>query len=413
MALVIVASVGCAGVFAPVRPTTEPVTLRFAYPLDQQREPYERLAAEFRDIHPDITVEVIHIADMDYAASQESGVDVFETSQFDLPTLVERGAILDLDPILQEDPYGIAADLYPNVLNAFTWQGQIWAVPADIDPWVLYYNRDLFDQAGVPYPDPEWTWDDFLEKAALLTDDLGSHKQYGFASNPEEPLEIIAFIYQHGGTLVDSLVDPQAPMLNTSSTVEAVTWYADLALQYQVMMPPEVLQRYPRGGAYEAAIRGHVAMWVGPMSIRGGYLWNFEWPFNWGVAPLPQDEQRATLLHLSGYFISTYSPHPREAWLWIQTITGSPRLASNLPPRRSVAETPGYQQRVGPEMADVARASADYGLTSPPTPWLTSLIAWFGEALSSILNGEQTVEAAMEGVQRQAEMALDAQRLTQ
>jgi hypothetical protein len=64
-------------------------------------------------------------------------------------------------------------------------------------------------------------------------------------------------------------------------------------------------------------------------------------------------------------------------------------------------------------MAGVAMASAEYGLTSPPTPWLTSLIGWFGEALTSILAGEQTVEAAMEDMQRQAEIALSAQELSE
>lgn len=407
-ALLVLGVAGCADILSPPTPTAEPITLRFAYPLEEKGEAYEKLAAEFHDAHPEITVEVQNLEDIDYMASQGSNIDVFEAEQFHLVSLVERGAILNLDPILHEDPHGIVDDFYPHILNAFTWQGQIWAVPADIDLWVLYYNKDLFDQAGVRYPQPEWTWNDFLETATLLTVDRGDHKQYGFGANPSEAPELVAFIYQHGGAVVDSVVDPQAPTFDSPANIEAVKWYTDLALEYGVMTPPEVIEHYRRGGAFEAAIRQDVVMWIGPMSIRGGLVWRFEWPFDWGVVPLPRDEERATLFVLSGYFISAHSPHPREAWLWIDKVTGSPRPAWNLPPRRTVAEMPSYRQRVGEEVADAALASAEYGLAPPPTPWLMEILTWLNEALSSILTGEQTVETAMQEVQQKAERALAA-----
>jgi len=413
LALLVASLTGCAGLLASPTPTPEPITLRFAYPLEEKGEAYEKLAGEFHDAHPNITVEVQHIEDINYIASQGSNIDVFETSQFNLVSLVERGAILNLDPILQGDPHGIVGDFYPYMLETFSWRGQIWGLPADVDPWVLYYNKDLFDQADVRYPQPEWTWNEFLEKAALLTLDQGGHMQYGYGSNPKEAPEIIAFIYQHGGSLVDSLVDPKTPTFDSPATIEAVEWYVNLALEYGVMPPPEVIERYRRGGAFEAAMRQHVTMWMGPLSIRGGLTWHYEWPFNWGTVPLPRDEERATLLQLSGYFISAHSPQPREAWLWIEKITGSPRPAWNLPPRRSVADMPSYRQRVGQEVADAALYSAEYGLTSPPFPWLTELFTWLSQALTSILTGEQTVEAAMQDVQQQAEAALAAQELGQ
>lgn len=415
-ALLIFSATGCASIFAPPTPTPEPVVLHFAYPQRWKGEAYETLAAEFNKAHPNITIEVQHIKDINYVASESSGIDAFEADQFNLVSLIRRNAILNLDPILHEDPHGIVEDFYPHVLEAFTWQGRVWAVPADIDPWVLYYNKDLFNQAGVPYPQPEWTWSDFLEKAALLTVDRGDHMQYGFGSNPEEAPEIIAFIYQHGGGLVDNIIDPQEPTLDSPATIEAVRWYTDLALKYKVMTPPEVIGRYHRGGVFEAAMRQHVAMWTGPMSIRqglpgrGGMPNRFEWPFKCGIAPLPRDKNRATLFHLSGYFISAHSSHPREAWLWIEYLTSSPRLPWNLPPRRSVAESDLYRQRMGEEATEVALASAEYGLTSPPIPWLMEVFDWLGQALTSILTDEKTVETAMQEVQQKAETALAAQK---
>jgi multiple sugar transport system substrate-binding protein len=404
---------GCGSVLSTPAPAPEPITLRFAFPLEEKGEAYKRLADEFHDAHPDITVEVQNAQGIDFIAGQGTNIDVFEADQFHLVSLVERGEVLNLDPILQEDPNGLIDDFYPRILNAFTWQGQIWAVPADIDLWVLYYNRELFEQAGVPYPQPEWTWNDFLDTAALLTVDRGDYRQYGFGANAQEAPELIAFIYQHGGAVVDSVIDPQAPTFDSPTAIEAVGWYTDLALKHGVMTPPEVTGRYRRGGAFEAAVRQHVAMWIGPMSIRGGMVWNFDWPFDWGVVPLPQDEEQATLFMLSGYFISTHCEHPREAWLWIETVTGSPRVAWNLPPRRSVAELSTYRQRVGDEVANAALASAEFGIAPPPTPWLMDTLTWLNEALTSILSGEQTVAAAMQQVQQKAETTLAAQEAPQ
>jgi len=149
------------------------------------------------------------------------------------------------------------------------------------------------------------------------------------------------------------------------------------------------------------------------MTVRGGLVWRYEWSFNWGVVPLPRDEEQATLFTLSGYYISAHSPHPREAWQWIQMVTGSPRPAWNLPPRRSVAEMPGYRQRVGEETADAALASGEHGLTAPPIPWMEELLSWLSQALAAILAEEQTVEAAMQEVQQKAESALAAYEVVQ
>ena len=257
-ALMVLSVDGCTGVFTPATATPEPIALHFAHPLEEKGEAYERLAAQFRDSHPNITIDVQNIGDINYIAGQGSNIDVFEADQFQLVSLVERDAVLNLDPILQEDAHGIADDFYPHILEAFTWQGQIWAVPADIDSWVLYYNKDLFDQAGIRPPEAEWSWNDFLEKAALLTADLGDRSRFG--ANPAEAPEIIAFIYQHGGAIVDSIIDPQAPTFDSPATIEAVEWYSYLDLEYGVMTPPEVIKRYRRGGAFEVAVRQHVAV---------------------------------------------------------------------------------------------------------------------------------------------------------
>src|SRR5690606_7698231 len=63
-------------------------------------------------------------------------------------------------------------DVFPAVLDQFTWQGEVYALPYGGNAHALIYNEHLFDSVGLPYPDPEWTWDDALAIARRLTQDV-------------------------------------------------------------------------------------------------------------------------------------------------------------------------------------------------------------------------------------------------
>ncbi|MBN1811726.1 MAG: extracellular solute-binding protein [Anaerolineae bacterium] len=162
----------CSCIEAP--PPAEPVTIRFARP-DAEDAYYETMIAEFNEIYPHITIEDIP----DYAYYED--VDAFFISPFALSFFLEREALLDLNPIVQQDDAFDLSDFYPATLELFTRDGQLWAIPAGVTVQVLYYNQDLFDQYGVPYPQPDWTWDDFLEKAQALRDPGANVFGYGYA----------------------------------------------------------------------------------------------------------------------------------------------------------------------------------------------------------------------------------------
>jgi multiple sugar transport system substrate-binding protein len=76
-----------------------------------------------------------------------------------------RQYVLNLQPLLADDPSFPLDDFYPQALSALRWQGDLWGPPADIHLKVLYYNRLVFDQMGVEYPRFDWNLDDFMELA--------------------------------------------------------------------------------------------------------------------------------------------------------------------------------------------------------------------------------------------------------
>jgi len=136
----------------------EPVTITFDYP-DAEAVYYEALIAEFNEIYPQVTI--VDIAD--YRDDDESNPDVFFISPFELSDLLEQEAILSVNPLIQQDGSSDLADYYPATVELFSRDDKLWAIPSGFTMIVLYYNKDLFDQYGVPYPQPGWTWDDFVD----------------------------------------------------------------------------------------------------------------------------------------------------------------------------------------------------------------------------------------------------------
>ena len=151
--------------------------------------------------------------------------DVLLTSQFALDELRRRGALVSLDALMAGDKDLNPADFLPNALKMFVDSGKTWALPAGLDPQVVYFNKDYFDKRGVPYPDANWTRDDFLEKVLKLRDPATGTFGYAIASDFLDP---ILFVYQHGGRLFDDLQNPTRTTFTDPKTIEAVEWYAKL-----------------------------------------------------------------------------------------------------------------------------------------------------------------------------------------
>jgi ABC-type glycerol-3-phosphate transport system substrate-binding protein len=145
-------------------------------------------------------------------------------------------------------------------------------------------------------------------------------------------------------------------------------------------------------------------MWMGMLSERGGRTWPVEWFVNWGMAPLPHDEQSAADAWVEGYGISSQTAHPDACWQWILFL--SEQMPDRLmPPRRSLAESTAYEQLVGQEVAVTTRASLEGALLVSPWTWaaLGQAMNIFERAVDRIINGDTSAREAMDWAQREAE----------
>lgn len=384
-------------------PAPDPVTIAFAHP-NVDEEHYEPLVQEFNRTHLDVTVELHPMVWDQLNDLSAEDADVFVAGASALDVLQEQGGILSLDPFIEQDKSFDLADFYPGALELLTSEGKTWAIPAGVDVNVMYYNQDLFDQHGLPYPEIGWTWVEFLNSALAISDpDAGI---FGYTTTPGY-VDAALFIYQHGGRIVDDPRYPTQTTFDEPATIEALEWYAKLFHEHQVAPTPAQARKAFGGGqyaSYDGLRHGKVGMWVLWLSERGGMGWPVEWFVNWGVAPLPRDAQTATIASLEGYAISSEAERPDACWEWILFL--SEQVTYRLmPARQSLAGSAAYEQLAGERVAAVARASMEDAMLVSPSAWTefeeSMTIFWRG--IDAIVKGDATPEEAMDRAQREAE----------
>ena len=173
---------------------TEPVTIKFANygVLEAGYDVYwNNLLDEFKKENPNITVELVTApyGEMDW-----------------IPTLVEAGLAAPVKDVLSEE---LLSDVYPNMLNACSIDGEAYGVPMYVSPFLLYYNKDLFEKAGLDPNTPPTTYEEMLEiapkLAELKTDDGNQVYPFGLttASVPVSGACLTSSVYNFGGTVLD------------------------------------------------------------------------------------------------------------------------------------------------------------------------------------------------------------------
>ena len=173
-------------------------------------------------------------------------------------------------------------------------------------------------------------------------------------------------------------------------TVEAVRWFADLALLHEVMPLPERLELYePEPGegvvsitttgegeqaeaercwgmigvkADIAAQEGDAALWAGPLSERQG-TGGWDWDFQWGIVPWPRDQAEIVVHYTFAYFVSANTPHREAALRWIGFLTRQMPQLKGIPARRSVAGSEQvrrvFADQIGDEAYDACLATIE------------------------------------------------------
>jgi multiple sugar transport system substrate-binding protein len=312
--------------------------------------PHQEIIAGFEEANPDIIVQLEAVAGRDYYTrlltqiAAKDAPDIMQVGDDAVPMFVDSGAFLSLDDFIG-DEYPLDLDIYlPGVVGPGTYQGQQWLLPKDFSPLGVYYNKTLFDEFGVPYPEDGWTWNDLLETAQALTVDRdgdGITDVWGIQLPANWTTGFEYWVAAAGGRLISEDGTQFVGYMDSPEVVEAVSFYRDLYNTYNVAPPPADMALF--GGGNSQFDNGQAAMRVFGRWPQAGYLDNPN--IDLGVVGPPAGSQRANVLFWGGFGISSTAENPEEAWRFLRYYVGEEGSQVwkdwALPPVASVAQESG------------------------------------------------------------------------
>lgn len=305
-----------------VEPSGEQVTITYAIWDNNQLPAHEKIIEAFEAQHPNINVEPQVVPWGDYWTKLQTAVaggeayDTFWMNGPNFPVYADKGVLMDLQSLIDADALDMAK--YPQALiDLYSYDGNVYGLPKDFDTIALFYNKDIFDQAGVAYPDATWTWENLTEAAQKLTD--AEAGVWGFASTLEDQSNYWNFIYQNDGQVINE--DGSQVMFDEPATCEA--------LQYAYSF---VADGSSPDGATMSSVDPSTQLFPGgklAMITAGSWMVKpyVESGLNIDVAPLPKGVQNATIIHGLGNVIWSGTQYPQEAWEWIKFL-GSEEAAT-------------------------------------------------------------------------------------
>ncbi|MGQ9456395.1 MAG: ABC transporter substrate-binding protein [Armatimonadota bacterium] len=224
-----------------------------------------KLPERYKKLHPNIQVEIQQVPGNQYYQRLKiqfaAGVapDIMQMAYDQLPSFAERNTLEPLDRLIKRDRFPVD-EMFTQLIPALKYKGKFYGLPRGWTTFVLYYNRDMFREARVPFPREGWTWDDFLyacKKITRDTDGDGRIDQFG-CDAPTQPDGIAFWIWQNGGRMFTP--DMKRCLLDRPEAIEALQFLADCQYKYNVFPTPE--QAQDLGGGSEMFRNGRQAMFI-------------------------------------------------------------------------------------------------------------------------------------------------------
>lgn len=302
---------------------TQPAPISFMVFGDPaELKAYQSLVTGFEQKHPDIKVELIHIPGQsdyrkrvaaDFAANTPANIVLINYRNY--AAFAAKGALEPIGPYLAQSSVISEADFYPEAIQPFFYRNVLTCLPQNVSSLIVYYNKNLFDDAGLAYPKADWTWDDFVKTAQALTRDTtgdGQPDQYGLGTEASL-IRVAPFIWQNGGELSANPV-PTRLLVDSPQATAAIQWFVDLQVKYHVV-PDAAAEKSE--DSETRFMNGRTAMFLDSRRVTPTF--REITTFDWDVAPLPDNGQgKATILHSDAECMTAATKNKDAAWKFIE-----------------------------------------------------------------------------------------------
>ncbi len=270
----------------------------FLYMNDHEQEVYTAMIDKFKEEHKDEIDDIdFQITTQDQYNTTLTGMmtandlpDVFYVGPAAVKSYVDNGYVADLTPLLQEA--GISTDDLPqNTLNFYKYDGtsigsgELYALPKDASTFAYAYNKDVFDKAGVPYPDPEkpYTYEEFVDvcqKLTMDTDQDGEIDQWG--ASFADLYMFQQYVYSNGAGFLDET--NRTVTIDTPEFKEALEKYFDLTFKYGVT---PTYEQDVALGPYQRWIAGQTGFYAAGTWDVASFMDPNTFPYNWDLCYYP------------------------------------------------------------------------------------------------------------------------------
>ena len=240
--------------------------------------------------------------------------DVFWMHSNQAQKYMENDMLLDLtDKIASSDKIKLD-DYYEGITNLYSLDGKQYAVPKDIDTIALWYNKTIFDECGVAYPDDTWTWETFADAAAKLTND--DHWGYAIAPGNNQD-SFYNVIYSMGGKVISD--DKKSSGYDDPNTIKAMEFVTDL-VKNGYCPDLNTISETSSDALFEA---GKVAMTTQGSWMLAAFRDNEYTHDNCDVAVLPytnSPDDRVSIYNGLGWAAAANTKNPDAAWSLIEYL---------------------------------------------------------------------------------------------
>lgn len=393
----------------------ERVTIKLsAWGSAEETAVLKSLIQQFEKQHPRIQVELLHIPENYFQKLHiliAGGLtpDVMFVNSLSFPVYAQNNILLPLEEPLNDGQSPLSDRVFfEPALKALRWNGRLYAIPRDVSNLVVFYNQDLFQQAEVSLPRPDWTLEEMLALGKKLTRDTdgdGIRDRFGVSFFAKPPLFWLPFVWSRGGELFNP--DLTQVRLTEPKAIEALQFYVDLRNRWHVA---PTRKEVGSASMSQLFLQGDLAMLIsGRWSVP---VLRQQATFRWDVAPFPKGEAGSVVgIDASGYAIAKESKHPKESWAlvaFLSSVEAQEAFSESgliVPARQDVAQSPRFLEPPPLHGRYFIDAVAGGSPTHVPARW-NEIAEELGLALEPVWEGTQQAEPAIRAVAPKIERLL-------
>lgn len=311
------------------------VKLRFAtWDSEEDLLLQENLVKKFNEEHDDIEV-VLEAYGSEFDTKLAAGMGAGDTPDimymWNYP-LYSR-ALEPLDSYIEKEGKDYKDLFFETLWNYNSYEDNTYGIPVGYTTHVVYYNKDIFDVAGIEYPSDEWTWKEFVETARKLTDKENKVYGFGFSAKPD-PYDFEMMLWNNKASYLGNNNELKGNV-NSKESVEVYNSYQKMAKD-GVALPTE-------GSGSTEMKSGKIAMFInGSWSIKEFQ----EQGVNFGTTVIPsfiEGNKAPSVVSSSGISMSADCKNKDAAWefikFWTSKEANKSRIKYELPVIKSVADS--------------------------------------------------------------------------